>query len=57
VRDDVLRRNVACDDDEAGEASVAGCRGGGLAQRLDDFFDAALESVVLGGCSFDELLV
>ena len=49
VRDDVLRRDVARDDDDAGERRVARGGGGRLAERLDYLLDAALEGVVLGG--------
>lgn len=48
VRDDVLGRDVAGDDDDSGERGVAGAGRGRLAQRLDDLLDAALEGVVLG---------
>ena len=51
VRDDVLRGDVAGDDDDAGEGGVVGRGRGGLAEGLDDLLDAALEGVVLGSCS------
>lgn len=49
VGDDVHGGDVAGDDDDAGEGAVRGRRRGGFAEGLDDFFDAALEGVVLGG--------
>lgn len=49
VRDDVLRGNVAGNDDDAGERGALGSGGGGLAERLDDFLDATLEGAIFGG--------
>lgn len=48
--DDVLGRDVAGNDDETGEGSVAGARGGRLAQSLDDLLDTALKGTGLGSC-------
>lgn len=50
VGDYVHGGDVAGDDDDAREGGVSGSRSGGLAEGLDDFFYAALEGVVLGGC-------
>lgn len=50
VRDDVHGRNVAGDDDNAGERGVAGGGRGRLSESLDDLLDAALQGVVLGSC-------
>ena len=50
VGDDVRGRDVAGDDDDAGEGGVGRGGGGGLAEGLHDFFDAALEGVGFGGC-------
>lgn len=53
VADHVGGGDVARDDHDAGEGGVVGRGGGGLAERLDDFFDTTLQGVGLGrweGC-------
>lgn len=50
VRDDVRGGDVAGNDDDAREGGVGGGGCGRFAEGFDDFFDAALEGVVLGSC-------
>lgn len=54
VADDVHGADVAGEDDDAREGGVAGAGGGRLPEGLDDFFDAALEGLVLGRCEWGD---
>lgn len=57
VADDVHRADVAREDHDARERRVARPGRRRLAQRLDHFFHAALEGLVLGRCGFEGWLV